>query len=203
MRRMLLLLSCLFLVIACSPVSWILGGSPASDPFAITPGATPAPVNIPHATITYYDISGSTAAELRADLNRLHPTGFDGARGDATTKWNIHWDWPGYGESDCRLDQVKVSYQVKVIFPRWKPPADADPELVARWATYTLRLAEHESGHVDYLAAKIGSVEQAIRGATCQTAEAAAQAALAPFRQHDLDYDADTNHGETQGARFP
>ena len=53
-------------------------------------------------------------------------------------------------------------------------------------------------GHSDHTAGN-----EAIKAATCETAEAAATAALESLRQHDIDYDAATNHGQTQGARFP
>ena len=167
---------------------------------------TPAPdesVAIPHAKMVYYDIEGSTAAELRAQLNAKGPRGYDGYRGDATTRWFIRWNWPGYGSALCRLGDATVTYDIQVTFPRWKAPAGASPELVARWKEYTRRLAEHEKGHVDFVVARHRSVLDAIRGATCATAEAAAQAALGPIRQHDIDYDMTTNHGATQGARFP
>ena len=44
---------------------------------------------------------------------------------------------------------------------------------------------------------------RAIKGATCRSADAAAQAQLALIRKHDVSYDAATQHGATQGARFP
>jgi hypothetical protein len=46
-------------------------------------------------------------------------------------------------------------------------------------------------------------VLEAIQDATCDTADAAATEVLDEIRQHDIDYDEETNHGETQGARFP
>jgi len=101
------------------------------------------------------------------------------------------------------LSAAVVTDDIQVILPRWNPPADASPALVARWNEYVHRLAEHEQGHVDFVVASLPRVEAAIRAATCDTAEAAAQAALVPIRQHDVDYDAATQHGATQGARFP
>ncbi len=173
---------------------------PSSAPSA---AFTPAPVDIPGTTIIYYDISGSTESELRAQLDALGPVGYDGYKGDSTTKWYIQWNWPGYRTNTCDLSAAAVSYDIQVIFPRWAPPENADPGLVAKWADYTRALAEHEKGHADFVVANYRSVTEAILAASCQTAEHAAQTALAAIRQHDLDYDAETNHGATQGARFP
>jgi predicted secreted Zn-dependent protease len=160
-------------------------------------------VDIPHAVLTYYDISGSTANELRAELDAKGPVGYDGYKGDSTTKWSFSWDWPGYGNTACNLSAATVRYDIEVIFPRWTPPRNAAPDLVARWNDYIRRLAEHEMGHVDFVVANYQTVADAVKGATCLTAEIAGQAALMPIRQHDLDYDATTQHGATQGARFP
>lgn len=176
----------------------------------ITSTITPVPsptivglVQIPNATIVYYDISGSTTNELRAQLDALRPVGYDGYKGDATTKWFIRWNWPGYGSSSCNLSLVTVTYDIQVIFPRWTPPKKIPPDLVAKWVNYTHALADHEKKHVDYVVDNYKSVADAIKQATCKTAEAAAQAALTAIRQHDIDYDAATNHGATEGARFP
>jgi predicted secreted Zn-dependent protease len=160
-------------------------------------------VDIPNATMVYYDISGSTAAELRSQMNALGPIGFDKFRGDATTNWTIQWNWPGYGSSTCSLDEATVTYDVQVTFPRWTPPKNASPDLVSRWKNYTHLLAKHEQGHVDNFVDHYQSVTDAIKAATCETADAAGEAALAPLRKFDVDYDATTHHGATQGATFP
>jgi predicted secreted Zn-dependent protease len=157
----------------------------------------------PNATIIYYAISGSSAWELRAQLDALGPVGYDGYQGDAATNWFIHWSWPGYGSNTCDLSKAVVTYDIEVVFPRWVPPEDAPSDLVDRWSIYTTALAEHEKGHIDNVVQNYQSVLDAIMSATCETAEAAAAAALGPLRQFDIDYDAATNHGETQGARFP
>jgi predicted secreted Zn-dependent protease len=160
-------------------------------------------VSIPNATVVYYDVVGSTEADLRAQLDALGPRGYDGYKGDATTQWNISWHWPSNSDGSCRLTETVVSCEIKVIFPRWRPPSNVSPALAAKWARYIHALAEHEKGHVDFVVANIPIVESAIKGATCQTANAAGEAALAVIRKHDIDYDAATQHGVTQGARFP
>lgn len=182
--------------IAPSPV-------PTKTATAATSPTALAQVTIANAKMQYYAIAGSTEGELRAEMNAKGPVGFDLYKGDATTMWYISWNWPGKGTNSCTLSAATVSYQITVIFPRWDAPADAPPTLVTKWVTYTHALAEHEKGHVDFVVANYSSVLTAIQRATCETAEAAAQAALQPIRQHDIDYDAATDHGATQGALFP
>ena len=64
-------------------------------------------------------------------------------------------------------------------------------------------LAEHERGHVDLVMASIPEVARTIKGATCDTANAIGNELLSEIRQQDVDYDRVTDHGMTQGARFP
>ena len=163
------------------------------------------PVNhyFPSATVLNYEITGSTAEDLRAQMDFLGPIDDNGHRYDALTRWFIRWYWPGFGQSPCELDKATVSYEVKVIFPRWIPLKDALPKLVAQWEDYINALAEHEKGHVDYFVKNYQSVTVAIKNANCHTADSAAHAALVPLRKHDDEYDAITDHGKTQGARFP
>jgi hypothetical protein len=56
---------------------------------------------------------------------------------------------------------------------------------------------------VDNVIANLPVVINAIRRATCSTAEAKAQEVLSGIRQNDIDFDARTNHGATEGAQFP
>jgi predicted secreted Zn-dependent protease len=145
-----------------------------------------------------YDVSGSTESEIRAQLNARGPGGYD-----AYTQWHVRWSWPGQGTANCRLQEAEVSYEVTVTFPRWAPTEQATPELVMKWNGYLYALALHETGHVNNVVAHFPAVVAAIKGSTCLSAEAAAQAVLQQMRQYDTQYDATTDHGRTQGARFP
>ena len=173
-------------------VLWLLAcqSSPASTSTDGRPLPTLVPIQFDRATVQFYDIAGSTEQELRRQMTTIGPNGYD-----AYTKWYIRWNWPGKGEKNCRLNEAEVSYEITVTFPRWIPTADATPELVTKWNRYLRALADHEKHHVDNVVTRFPAVGAAIKGATCLTAEAAAQAALEPIRQFDSQYDLYTNHG--------
>lgn len=210
---LLVILGILIILVQCQDGSVLI--SPSSTPsitdkqkdtHTVTPSETPIAVglvDIPGANVVYYDISGSTERELRAQLDVLGPVGSDNYRWDAYTSWFIRWNWPGYGSSACNLSEVSVTYNNEVIFPRWTTSENTSSEMIANWERFTQALAEHEKGHVDIVISSIQSVKDAIMGATCDTADAAAQAALISIRQQDASYDETTGHGATQGARFP
>jgi predicted secreted Zn-dependent protease len=214
LKRILFIQFLLILLLACGgTMPNTTGTAPAFTSIASveiqgTATTAPAPtsvtiVDIQNASITYYDISGSTGQEMRTQLDRSAPVAPDGYRGDATTIWNIYWTWDGYGTEDCDLETVKTTYDIQVTMPRWTPPKDASPELVEEWNRYILALTEHEQVHVDHVIAGIPGVINAIRNASCGTAESEAQAVLDDIRQKDDEYDATTNHGAAQGAVFP
>jgi predicted secreted Zn-dependent protease len=183
------------------PTAFAATLTPVSDP----PGSAPGTVAgvVANAAMQYYDITGTTATELRASINASGPVDSSGQHNDALTMWNIDWTWPLNPDSSCILSNATITTTITVTFPRWSPAPGASATLVQQWNTYQAALVTHESGHVSFVVATAPDVLAAIKGATCATAEAAAQAAVARIRQHDVDYDAETSHGATQGARFP
>lgn len=195
----------LFLFTACnwSSVPGNISTPEPGVPAAAIPAMTE--VSIEHARIIYYAITGSTASELRASMDKLRPKDpYDGNRPvDAYTDWYISWTWPGHGTDNCDLSAAAVRFSINVTMPRWKAPANASPGLIVKWENYIRSLTVHEKGHVDNIVRNYPGVLAAIQNATCSTAETAAQKALEPLRAFDSSYDRDTNHGATQGAVFP
>ena len=155
--------------------------------------------------IIYYDITGSTASELRTsmDMLRLKDPYHKDRPVDAYTDWHISWNWPGYGTDNCDLSAAVVDYRIQIILPRWEPPVSASPELITQWNTYIWSIVLHEKGHVDNIVNHYLDVKTAIQRATCSSAEAKAQMVLDQLRRFDSNYDSQTRHGETQGAVFP
>lgn len=156
-----------------------------------------------HTDITYYDVSGDNVTALRAQLDRLSPADGSGARYDAYTTWHIAWSWPVTADGTCRLRAATVSVGITLRLPRWLPPAGAPAWLVHDWQRYVAALQTHEQGHLDLVERSAPSVLAAIQGASCATAGAAAHAVSARIQQLNDAYDAATDHGATQGARFP
>jgi len=89
---------------------------------------------IPDTPITYYNISGSTEDELKQQMSLLGPIGDDGKRHWSYTKWD--------------MGEFGLFYNMNVIIPRWTPPKDVDPDLIAKWDNVVKTLAIHENGHV-------------------------------------------------------
>ncbi len=206
MKRLFLFTGLILIFISCILASsW---DGTANPNYTKLPSPTGQPgeigrVSIPSARINYYEITGATENELLQQLDVLGPIDDQGQRNDASTKWFVSWNWPGYGTGTCSLKDATTRLDVQVIFPHWVHQSQAPSELINKWIKYTQVLALHEKGHVDNILANYKTVLIAIKAANCATAESAAQAALIPIRRNDINYDTATRHGATQGATFP
>jgi len=185
----------------------------SSPEVAPPPAPAPAPAAaVPRASIVateqYYDIDGSSAGALRDQINRLGPKDESGKSRDALTVWSIEWHYTATSRPDgCVLRDVKVSLNVAVTLPRWKPPATASPEVVKAWQSYVKAVRLHEAGHrtiAERNAREVFAALTPLRGMNCDllSAEASrvAEQIVADGRARNRAYDVDTKHGQTQGV---
>ena len=161
----------------------------------------------------YYDVNGMTADEIRADLNRRGPTdSVEHRHFDAVTRWHVRW-WVTYTEGGrgCKIKAVSTMVQVTYSFPRLADPTSAPAYLRQAFSQYLERLRVHEKGHaqnaIDIAARIEGRIRHLSPAPTCaalgQSADESGHALIKEAIQRDVDYDAETQHGKTQGARFP
>jgi predicted secreted Zn-dependent protease len=156
----------------------------------------------------YYDVAGASADELRAQLDLQSEI----EQGDAYTDWQIQWRYD-YARSagGCGLASLTVSLDVTLTFPRWTPPEGVSPGLQEQWLAYLAALEVHEQGHEKLAAQAADEIAAALSSLplypSCAELERAADEAgeriLEGYRQLELEYDRETEHGATQGARFP
>src|SRR6266853_5028015 len=129
----LLILAAVLLAYACGsstpePVST---PTPAADSAALARGALRATIA---AHEQYYDIDRSSAGALRDQIRRLGPKDETGKSQDALTVWSVESGYAAAQRGDsCVLRDVKVTLNVAVTLPRWKPPATATAQLVRTW----------------------------------------------------------------------
>ena len=157
--------------------------------------------------VSYYDIRGDRASELRVQMNRKGPRGFD-----AYTAWSVRWRYrEDRSGIDCRAADLVTSVEIEITLPRWVDEADADEALRQRWQRFYSALLEHEHGHRDFGIRAAREVEAAL--ATVQSQSRCAElkrsinttgnGILAPIYAQERAYDRDTNHGINDGAVFP
>jgi predicted secreted Zn-dependent protease len=190
---------------------------PGGSPSAAATGQPPPAIAVPdRVTVTegsiVYRVQGSSAGALRAALNVAGPVDTDGGRHDGHCNWYVRWSYPFQNDaSGCRTGPVMISIEVTYTLPQWVEPAQADATLSADWKRYMRALTSHEQGHRD-IALRAGieiqqRLETLAAQRTCpaldQLAGVTANAALDSARRSEKEYDRQTGHGATQGARFP
>jgi len=160
----------------------------------------------------YYYIQGTTAKDLRAEMNKLGVMEKDGKRYDGYTNWYVSWKYfYDTGRSDCRISSVQTTVRIKFTLPKWTDRSSAPEELRQKWDDYIAALIRHEENHRDIAVEAAAQIEQAIAEiasrATCdelgRASNALARRILDDSRKRQKEYDAQTRHGRLEGVRFP
>ncbi len=168
--------------------------------------------NLVRESVTYYDISGSTAQALREALNVSGPVGTDGKRYDGHTKWDIRWRFNFHTPKDvCEVSNIETTVEVTTTLPRWSDWPHASPHLVEQWEDYTRALTTHERGHMNIAIRTAETIRSRVKdlrdSPSCSelqlAIDRATNAVLNEAREEEIQYDKMTGHGETEGARFP
>lgn len=160
----------------------------------------------------HYRIGGASEAELRREMNAKGPLGAGGRRFDAHTRWNIGWRYK-YREDGgtCRIASVTTDVRLTMILPEWGGERAAPERVRKRWREFIAALTAHENGHRTNGIDAAREIDRSISALPAQvgcsavgnTANALGNQIIRKYNERDLDYDRRTDHGRTQGARFP
>ena len=159
-----------------------------------------------------YDVKGSTPLELRREINAKGPQGAGGRRFDGYTRWDVSWNYRYQNAArSCAIASVTTTVKVTMTLPRWSNENGGSSAVRTQWARYLAALESHEQGHRRHGINAANEVDRAIAvmpsagdcDALGANANATATRILRRYNQMDLDYDRETEHGATQGARFP
>ena len=160
--------------------------------------------------ITLYDVQGMTPAQIRESINEARPSHRNGTRWDAIATWSVTWKYKTVQSPfACSVQSFEVALQSSVTLPRLtnEPP----PPVKEKWRKYLAALTEHEDGHLQFGTSAAKAVQEAgnrmRERRTCQELrrdlDATAKQILNEYRHLEIKYDQETDHGLTQGARFP
>lgn len=162
------------------------------------------------AETVYYDIEGRSwsdlAAALRARGPRAHGRQFFGL-----TEWEMSVEYrPTEGGAGCAIDDLTIEVSVTTHLPRWSRAVAAPTSLRRAWNRFVAALGQHEQGHralAERAAETVSRRLLAASASTCDRLDAEARREVATvmeeYEARQLAYDADTEHGRTQGAVWP
>ena len=135
------------------------------------------------ATVAYYPISGSTADELKAQIDQGRPLLTGGRQVTAVTKWNVSWSATFDETPACKAVSADVNSTMIVLLPRWTNPEIGSLYLNLHWKEYFQYIVRHESTHVRLLRSD------------CHTADANGKAAFDATLRLNAEFDERTSKG--------
>jgi predicted secreted Zn-dependent protease len=102
-------------------------------------------------SISYFQIGGTTAADLDDELARKGPfTQATGNRHPGATQirfgGNLTYTKRG---TRCAVEDVTVTLETKIILPRWKNRKRASPEMAMIWDALSADIKRHEERHAE------------------------------------------------------
>jgi predicted secreted Zn-dependent protease len=115
---------------------------------------------------SYFTIRSATLPELEEELNRRGPeVKSTGQRHPGATRLEFQTvvDYVPDGRG-CRVGEVAVTVQAKIILPRWKSRAKPDRESRIIWNTLSADIKRHEERHVEIARNHARELEQTLTG---------------------------------------
>lgn len=158
----------------------------------------------------YYDIYGSTLNEIRAQLMSCGPK-YEGESFAGMTTHYINWNYLMRFDASgtCHVENAAVGVNVKIYYPKWDAPEISSQETRGIWDNMISNLRTHEEGHrqIDYDGGeKLYNTISPVSASSCNEVESIVKdktsSIVDEISQNNQNYDAQTNHGDTQGAHF-
>lgn len=158
-------------------------------------------------TYRFYAVAGTTVGEIKDSLLERGPRDGLGAARFAYTDWKVKWKWQRLADGSINPDSVELACIAEILLPYLEPNAAVEPELRAGWGDFVERTRQHELNHVAHLTQRAPEIYQRLRAAaqhsgtlSSKRAEAIVSEVIAEIRALDRRYDAETDHGRTEGA---
>lgn len=176
----------------------------AAMPLAVAALKTPPP------TVVYYDLDGSSRAELREQLSRLGPRDPISRRiYQGSSEWGYEISYGLREEADeCAVDWVDMQISATITLPRWTRLEAAPPELRQRWMAFAEAMKRHEYGHYEFgllMGEELQAAVEGMRsGGGCKVLrkeiDGLSRKLLRKYRELDREYEQRTAHGSEAGV---
>lgn len=194
MRAGRAVLCCLLALAACNKPPDRQGGAPGYAEAALAP--------YPGTKVKYYLVEGIEPEEINESMRERNLGGKAHGSGFAVglTQWNARWRVPFEDDGRCDLSRAEIDMEVTVTLPQLANE-NASPETQRQWGNFVADVVAHEARHVALIHEHQPKILEAIRSATCETAAAAGDAAVARLAEANQQFDAEAAASPTIG--FP
>ncbi|MDD1610027.1 MAG: DUF922 domain-containing Zn-dependent protease [Methylococcaceae bacterium] len=158
-------------------------------------------------TYIYYTANAEPSHSLLKILNTATPIRQNGHVFHAYTKWYIKWNFRWFENPDgrCKITSVTTQLTASINLPQLVGDTSTQQN---QFDDYLSALRTHELGHYDIGKQAADTIDSKIltlpEMSSCKTLESAANdigyQTLDEYKEIELQYDASTGHGKTQGA---
>ena len=155
----------------------------AAAPPAAAPITPARPLSaIPGLKRTYYDVTGTTIAEINTAIRTARTSGAGTAQ-TVKTGWAVS---PKVTRSTtdgkCTVTSVTNNFSATVELPRLANEAAVSEAVRTSWRTFLAKLEADAAARLWFVYDRSGGVANAMRGQSCDGAKAAGTAALAKLK---------------------
>lgn len=190
--------ACLLALAACNTPPDRKGDAPGYAEAALAP--------YPGTRLKYYLVEGIEPAGINASMREQDLAGKqagkekDGRFAVGVTQWSAHWRWPVWSDGRCDLSKLELDFDVTVTLPQLADER-ASPEVRRQWGNFVADVVAHEAEHVRLIHQHKPKIIEAIQSASCDTAAAAGNAAVARLAAANDQFDAEAAVSPT--TNFP
>ncbi|MBP9852703.1 MAG: hypothetical protein QG629_420 [Patescibacteria group bacterium] len=180
-------------------------GSTYQKPSELNPANLPQGLTIQRDAPQRYEIFGSTVPDLRRAIRDCAIRAASVDTFHALTGYRMTWSYVTTPNASgvCSVDSVRVATHIAQYLPLYQQSGAAR----SHWDTYFAALVTHENGHADIniqhaerLVARLQSLKSTDCANAAELAQQTIQSELAMLASANEVYDAQTGHGQNQGA---
>jgi predicted secreted Zn-dependent protease len=123
------------------------------------------------------------------------------------TDWHVNWhfNWSEKSDGRCRISNISASLTATIVLPQL---GSATPEQQEKFGAFIAALRTHELGHVANGREAAAKIDREILAlpemSSCQILQQEAndlgKGVIKEYNERDVQYDAETKHGRTQGV---
>ena len=154
--------------------------------------------------LEFYDIEGQTEEELYHSMMANGPRDSGGEPRDASFSWRFDAGPDTTNSSLSLIEELSSGgtisrrLKTKLVLPCFRGLQKASNDLQASWVNFINRLISHETRHAIHFFRALPKLEYAISTGS----EDLFWREIANLKRQDREYDHQTRHGATEGARL-
>ncbi|MEI6481065.1 MAG: DUF922 domain-containing protein [Candidatus Saccharibacteria bacterium] len=161
-------------------------------------------------TTSTYTVYGTAMNQIANQIHSCSPVTLGSDRFAGSTTYRMSWTYSIAQNQDktCTVDNVSVGLGIHFTMPSWEQ-VGANSAITGQWETFYANLFTHEQGHAtiarqhaDAIVTQLRAIPPMDCNQITTFASAKADAIRAQLDAANEQYDASTNHGDTQGAHF-